>query len=240
MDLSTPILVVPATTAPLTTLTTISTEMTSAITPNAMMNGTHGATLDCSDWRTARYEAGAPATAPPGSAASTACVSAVRSAVVAFEANRYRSCACPVPPLPAMAFISAGRTQPAAVFVTEFPLPTTGSVCLPPVGGEPGLPGKFASGERIIWVAFVGQWPCCTVRSSTGPPGEDRPTRFSGVEIVPPACGRGTCAVTLSAANGPAAAVTPATFVAAVICAADATDVSTVKARSAPCCDANA
>ena len=54
MDLSTPILVVPATTAPPTTLTTISTEMTSAITPNAMMNGTHGATLDCSDWRTAR------------------------------------------------------------------------------------------------------------------------------------------------------------------------------------------
>ena len=46
--------------------------------------------------------------------------------------------------------------------------------------------------------------------------------------------------MTLSAANGPATAVTPAAFVAAVICAADATEVSTVKARSAPCCAANA
>ena len=43
MDFSTPIRVVPAMTAPLTTLTTISTEITRAITPNAMMNGTHGA-----------------------------------------------------------------------------------------------------------------------------------------------------------------------------------------------------
>ena len=51
-DFSTPILVVPATTAPPTTLTTISTEMTSVITPNAMMNGTHGAMALCSDWRT--------------------------------------------------------------------------------------------------------------------------------------------------------------------------------------------
>ena len=54
MDFSTPILVVPAITAPLTTLTTISTEMTSAITPNAMMNGTHGAMALCSDCRTSR------------------------------------------------------------------------------------------------------------------------------------------------------------------------------------------
>ena len=239
MDLSTPILVVPATTAPPTTLTTISTEMTSAITPNAMMNGTHGATLDCSDWRTARYGV-VPVTAPPGSAALTALMSALRSLVVALAANRYRSCAWPVPPLPAIAFSSAGRTQPSAVFVTEFAMPTMVSACLPTVIVEPRLPGKFAFAERMIWLSFVGQWPCCKVRSSTGPPGEDRPTRFSGVEIVPPACGRGTCAVTLSAANGPATAVTPATFVAAVICAADATDVSTVKARSAPCCDANA
>ena len=54
IDLSTPILVVPAITAPLTTLTTISTEMTSAITPNAMMNGTHGAMALCSDCRASR------------------------------------------------------------------------------------------------------------------------------------------------------------------------------------------
>jgi hypothetical protein len=54
MDFSTPILVVPAVTAPLTTLTTISTEITSAITPNAMMKGTNGAILLCSDCRTFR------------------------------------------------------------------------------------------------------------------------------------------------------------------------------------------
>jgi hypothetical protein len=53
-DFSTPILVVPAVTAPLTTLITISTEITSAITPNAMMNGTQGAMLLCSDWRAPR------------------------------------------------------------------------------------------------------------------------------------------------------------------------------------------
>ena len=53
-DFSTPILVVPASTAPPTTLSTISTEMTRAITPNATMNGTHGATLACSAWRTPR------------------------------------------------------------------------------------------------------------------------------------------------------------------------------------------
>src|ERR1700726_1962330 len=239
MELGPAILVVPATTGPPTTLTTISTEITSAITPNAMMNGTHGATLDCSDWRTARYGV-VPVTAPPGSAALTALMSALRSLVVALAANRYRSCAWPVPPLPAIAFSSAGRTQPSAVFVTEFAMPAMVSACLPTVIVEPRLPGKFALAERVIWLSFAGQWPCCKVRSSTGPPGEDRPTRFSGVEIVPAACGTGTCAVTLSAANGPATAVTPATFVAAVICAADATDVSTVKARSAPCCDANA
>src|ERR1700722_19889641 len=227
MDLSTPIRVVPATTAPLTTLTTISTEMTSAITPNAMMNGTHGATLDCSDWRTARYGV-VLVTAPLGNAASTAWVSAVRSLVVALDANRYRSCACPVPPLSAMAFISAGRTQPSAVFVTEFAMPTTVSACLPTVSVEPRLPGKFAFAERMIWLSFVGQWPCCTVRSSTGPPGEDRPTRFSGGEMVPPAWGGGPGALPLSATTGPATPVPPATLVAAAICAAEAVDVSTV------------
>jgi hypothetical protein len=34
---------VPATTAPLTTLATISTDIASPIKPNATMNGTHGA-----------------------------------------------------------------------------------------------------------------------------------------------------------------------------------------------------
>ena len=43
MDFSTPIRRVPATTAPLTTLATISTDITSPISPNATMNGTQGA-----------------------------------------------------------------------------------------------------------------------------------------------------------------------------------------------------
>ena len=43
MDFSTPIRRVPATTAPLTTLATIRTDMTSPITPKATMNGTQGA-----------------------------------------------------------------------------------------------------------------------------------------------------------------------------------------------------
>ena len=43
MDFSTPIRRVPAATAPLTTLTTISTDITSPIRPNVTRNGTHGA-----------------------------------------------------------------------------------------------------------------------------------------------------------------------------------------------------
>ncbi len=43
MDFSTPIRRVPATTAPLTTLATISADMTSPSTPKATMNGTQGA-----------------------------------------------------------------------------------------------------------------------------------------------------------------------------------------------------
>ena len=195
---------VPATTAPPTTLTTISTEMTMAITPNAMMNGTHGATLDCSDWRTARYEVGAPTTAPLGSAASTAWVSAVRSLVVALDANRYRSCAWPVPPLPAMAFISAGRTQPSAVLVTEFAMPTTVIACLPTVTVAPSWPGPFPFTFSTIWLSLVAQWPCCRVRSSTGPPGEGRATRVSATPLsVPPTWGMVTWAETLSVARRP-------------------------------------
>src|ERR1700733_12349951 len=206
MDLSTPIRVVPATTAPPTTLTTISTEMTSAITPNAMMNGTHGATFDCSDWRTARY-GGVPVTAPPGSAALTALMSALRSLVVALAANRYRSCAWPLPPVPAMAFSSAGRTQPSAVFVTEFAMPTTVMVCLPTVTVAPSWPGAFPFALTTIWLSLVAQVPCCRVRSSTGPPGEDRPTRVSWTPLSAPLIwGMVTWAVTLSAANGPATA----------------------------------
>ena len=52
MDFSTPIRRVPAATAPLTTLATISTDITSPISPNATMNGTRG--RPCRSWRPAR------------------------------------------------------------------------------------------------------------------------------------------------------------------------------------------
>ena len=88
-----------------------------------------------------------------------------------------------------MAVISAGSTQPSAVLVTEFAMPTTVSACLPTVIVEPSWPGPLAFAESTTWLSLVAQWPCCRVRSSTGPPGEDRPTRFSGTPIVPPTPG---------------------------------------------------
>ena len=89
-----------------------------------------------------------------------------------------------------MAFISAGRTQPSAVFVTEFAMPTTVIVCLPTVTVAPSWPGAFPFAFTTIWLSLVAQWPCCRVRSSTGPPGEDRPTRVSWTPLsVPPTWG---------------------------------------------------
>ena len=143
-----------------------------------------------------------------------------------------------MPADPAIAFISAGSTQASAVLVTELAMPTTVITCLPTVIAEPGTPGAFD--EITIWLSLVAQWPCCRVRSSTGPLGEDRPTKFIGLVTVPLMPGIDTCASTFSAANGPATAVTPLTLVAAVIWAADATDVSTVTAMSAPFWVANA
>ena len=167
-------------------------------------------------------------------------MSRVMSLMVALDANRYSSWAWPVPPLPAIALISAGSTQASAVLVTEFATPTTVITCLPTVMVEPTWPGAFAF-EMTTWLSLVGQWPCCRLRSSTGPPGEDRPTKFSGVLIVPLTPGIDTWALTLSAANGPGDG-------------GDALDlgrgrdlarrtrrsVSTVTATSAPFCDANA
>jgi hypothetical protein len=56
IDFSTPIRRLPATTAPLTTLKTISTDSTSPITPNATMNGTQVATELVSCALTVRYD----------------------------------------------------------------------------------------------------------------------------------------------------------------------------------------
>ena len=89
------------------------------------------------------------------------------------------------------------------MLVTEFAMPTTVSTWLPTVIVEPTWAGPPAFTESTTWLSLVGQWPCCRVRSSTGPPGEERPTRVSGTPIVPSTPGRLTCAVTLCAGERP-------------------------------------
>ena len=81
IDFSTPIRRVPAATAPLTTLPTISTDITSPISPNATMNGTHGAIEPVACSLTVRYDC-APSSEPGGSAARTAAMSAFTWAFV--------------------------------------------------------------------------------------------------------------------------------------------------------------
>src|SRR6516164_2435781 len=133
MDFSTPIRRVPATTAPLTTLATTSTDSTSPITPNATMNGTQGAIepVACAltvsqDW--------VPMRAPCGSAARTSATSAFTWAVVPALANRYSICATSGVPGARSAAISAGATQAWAVWVIDVAVPTTVRC------GEPGTP----------------------------------------------------------------------------------------------------
>jgi len=181
MDFSTPIRRVPATTAPLTTLITISADMTRAISPNAAMNGTHGAN-EALAWALAVSQDCASSTLPCGSAAVTAAISAFTAAVVAALENRYSICEASGAPA-CSAAISPGVTQACAVPVAEVAMPATVSV------GKPGTPVTVtcdpASSGRPDWLDNTicpgpwAQWPAVSVRSSTGPPGEARPTRMS-------------------------------------------------------------
>src|SRR6516165_2553679 len=182
MDFSTPIRRVPATTAPLTTLITISTDITSPISPNATMNGTHGANeaVACA-W--ASSQDCVPSTLPCGSAAVTAAMSVFTAAVVAALEKRYSICDVSGVPAACRAAISDGVTQPCAVPVTDVAMPTTVSF------GEPGTPVTVSCEPRLTFSPAaldsttcpgpVGQWPEVSARSSTGPPGEERPTRVS-------------------------------------------------------------
>src|SRR5438105_7770575 len=86
-DFSTPIRRVPATTAPLTTLATISTAITSPITPNATMNGTQGAIDAVARSLAVRYDC-APSSEPDGSVARSVAMSAVTAALLPAPANR--------------------------------------------------------------------------------------------------------------------------------------------------------
>jgi hypothetical protein len=111
MDFSTPIRRVPATTAPLTTLATISTDITSPITPNATMNGTQGAIEPVACSLTVSQDC-APIRAPCGSAARTCAMSAFTWAVVPALAKRYNSWLTSGVPGARSAAISVGVTQP--------------------------------------------------------------------------------------------------------------------------------
>src|SRR6516165_7543914 len=177
MDFSTPIRRVPATTAPLTTLATISTDITSPITPNATMNGTQGAIELVSCSLTVSQES-APSRAPCGSAARTSAMSAVTWAVVPALEKRYSICVTCGAPGARSAEISAGVTQAWAVWVIDLAKPTTVRC------GDPGTPVTVicapmaTAGPRSVSTTcpgWVAQWPEVSVRSSTGPPGEARP-----------------------------------------------------------------
>src|SRR5215470_1631715 len=253
MDFSTPIRRVPDTTAPLTTLITTSTDMASPISPNATMNGTHGANEAVACALAASQDC-APSTLPCGSAAVTAATSAFTAAVVAALEKSYSICDAAGAPAEASAAISPGVTQPCAVPVTDVAMPTTASF------GEPATPATVTCDpipscrpdwpDNTICPGPVAQWPEVSVRSSTGPPAPERPTRVSDWWMVkdvpfpawPPVTGMDgvTCALTgtVTSGYGPADAVTPGRWVVAASCAGEAP--VTVAVTSAPCCAANA
>ena len=138
----------PATTAPLTTLATISTDITSPSTPNATMNGTHGAielvALQLGgSGRTARRPAH-----PWGSdgRAATRCRRSARRSYPAL-AKRYSICDASGVPGPGSAVSSAGVTHACAVPVIDVAMPTIVSfgvpgtpvtvICVPTGGTQP-------------------------------------------------------------------------------------------------------
>src|SRR6516165_10307899 len=236
MDFSTPIRRVPATTAPLTTLATISTDITSPISPNATMNGTQGAIEPVSCSLTVSQDC-APIRAPCGSAACSAAMSAVTSAVVPALAKRYSICATSGVPGARSAAISAGATQAWAVLVIDVALPTTvRRVPMP-------IPAPWPSLCSTTCPGCVAQWPEISVRSSTGPPGDGRPTTvicccvWRGGPDWPGGGGRSMVAVTVVWGNGPAAAVTPARW---VVAASWAGEAWVAAVTSEPCRAANA
>ena len=144
------------------------------------------------------------------------------------------------------AAISEGSTQAWAVWVIEVAKPTMVRC------GDPGRPvtviwvPMFSPGPRVslrtIWSGWVGQRPDSSVRSSTGPPGDGRPTRASCCWKTPggpwPGGGvNGTSAVMVVSGKGPAAAVTPGRC---AVAASWAVLAWAVAVTSEPCWAANA
>ena len=178
MDLSTPIRRVPAATAPLTTLATISTDITRPISPNATMNGTHGAIEPGraqlggqvglrAEQRAARQRGADPRDVGvhlggrPGAGRTGRA-----SGWPGGRAGRAASAARP------------GSTQASAVPVTEEARPTTVSL------GEPGAP------STVSVAPSSGAGPRRS-RSSTISPGCARPAARGDGQVVDRAAGRG-------------------------------------------------
>src|SRR5215468_1557741 len=139
MLLSTPIRRYPDTTAPLTTLPTISTDITRPMTPNATTNGTMIAIVPLS-WLLTVSQEPVPVIVPDGSARVRAVTSALICAWVSACWNRYSICAASGACGVRSAAISAGSTQPSAVPVIDLATPTTVST---------GSPGALVT---VIWL----------------------------------------------------------------------------------------
>jgi hypothetical protein len=164
--------------------------------PKATRNGATGAIPDASCCRTVRYDCAA-GTAPRGKAAVTAVTSARTAAAESALRNRYSSCALAGTFAGLSRAISSGTTQPSAEPVTEVAMPTTVSVGVPatPVAMSsvpspvPGgrLPFGYTSAlDRTTWPGRCAQCPDCRTTSSTGPPGDARPTRvMAGLVCAP-------------------------------------------------------
>src|SRR6516162_11314419 len=130
MLLSTPIRRYPDTTAPLTTLPTISTDIASPITPNATTNGTMIA-IDPLSWLLKVSQELVPVIVPDGSARVRAVTSEVSCAWVSAWWKRYSICAAAGACGGRSAAISAGSTHASSVSVIDLATPTTVSTGCP-------------------------------------------------------------------------------------------------------------
>src|SRR5689334_11789455 len=201
----------PATTAPLTTLATMSTATASPRMPNTTRNTTNVDASAEAASRSARYDC--EPSSPVGG----------RTAVDTVPpANRYSICrlvGCSAP-------IWAGATQASAERLTVNAKPTTVNsgpfttlILVPRPVTRLGALGSWLS---TISPAALAQRPFHRFSRSTAPAGSARPTtlRVSGGT-----CGSGSSS-TLACSNGPATASTPGRFAASVSWAAVTADGS--------------
>src|SRR5215471_14767689 len=214
MPLSTPIRRYPATTAPLTTLPTMSIDIASPMTPNAITNGTMIA-IDPLSWLLTVSQELVPVIVPDGSALVRAVTSALSCGWVPAWWKRYSICAVAGMWGGRRTAIPAGSTHASAVSVIDLATPTTVSTGCPgalvtviwlPMSCATGAGPLWKSRESTISPGRCAHRPASSVRSSTGPPEEARPATVAGCRGMPPwVLTRG---VMVASANGPAAAVT--------------------------------